>query len=182
MIMSPWLRKFALTTHITTTVGWLGAVMASLAMAAVGLTSPHAQTVRGVYVVMEPTARYVLVPLAFATLLTGIVQSLGSAWGLFRHYWVLFKLMIAVFATFVLLVYMETFAQMSRIATDPTIDLEVVRQPSPLIHASLALIILLVATVLAVYKPQGLTPYGRRKLSERRMSATGGVPQRTVGR
>ena len=169
--MSPWLRKFVLTTHITTTVGWSGAVIAFLGMAAIGLTSRNEQTVRGVYLVMEPTAKYVLVPLAFASLLIGIVQSLGSAWGLFRHYWVVFKLMIAVFATFVLLMYMETFAGMARIAADPTVDFAVVRNPSPLIHASLALILLLVATVLAVYKPRGLTPYGWRKQLEQRAAS-----------
>lgn len=169
--MSPRLRKFVLSTHITTTVGWLGAVMVFLAIAAVGLTSQNEQTVRGVYLVMEPAARYVLVPLAFASLLTGVAQSLGSAWGLFRHYWVLFKLMISVFATFVLLMYMETFAGMARIAADPTIDLAAVRNPSPIIHASLALSILLVTTVLAVYKPRGLTPYGWRKQLEQRSAS-----------
>lgn len=167
MIMSPGIRKFVLTTHITTTVGWLGAVTAFLGLAVVGVTSPSAQTVRGVYLAMQPTAWYVLAPLSFASLLTGIVQSLGSAWGLFRHYWVLFKLMIAVFATFVLLMYMETFAVMARIAADPSADLSIVRNFSPLIHATLALVLLLVATVLAVYKPRGMTAYGRRKLGER---------------
>lgn len=166
--MSPWLRKFVLTAHVTITVDWIGAVMVFLALSVLGLTSPNSQTVRGVYLVMEPAASFVLVPLAFASLLTGVIQSLGSAWGLFRHYWVLFKLLIAVFATFVLLNYMETFAGMARIAADPTVNLALVRNPSPLIHASLALIVLLVATVLAVYKPRAVTPYGRRKRSERR--------------
>lgn len=55
---------------------------------------------RGVYLLMEPLAWLVLVPLAFASLLTGLVQSLGSAgaWVLVRHYWVLFKLLITVVA------------------------------------------------------------------------------------
>ncbi len=94
MIMPPRLRKFVLTAHVTTTVGWLGAVVVFLALVVVGLTSQGAQTVRGAYLVMEPAAWWVLVPLAFASLLTGIVQSLGTTWGLFRHYWVLFKLLI----------------------------------------------------------------------------------------
>lgn len=72
MTMTPRLRKFALTAHVTSSVGWLGAVLVFLALAVIGLTSQHAQTVRGVYLVMEPAARLVLVPLAFASLLTGI--------------------------------------------------------------------------------------------------------------
>src|SRR5918994_1989748 len=113
MIMPPRLRKLALTAHVTTSVGWLGAVVVFLALAVVGLTSQDAQTVRGAYLVMEPAAWLVLVPLAFASLLTGIIQSLGTTWGLFRHYWVLFKLVIAVFVTIVLLLYMETFRYMA---------------------------------------------------------------------
>jgi hypothetical protein len=168
MTMSPPLRNFALTVHVTTTVGWLGAVVVFLALSIVGLTSQDAQTVRGVYLVMEPAAWFVLVPLAFASLLTGLVQSLGTTWGLFRHYWVLFKLLITVFATILLLIYMETFSLMAGVAADPNADLGAVRNPSPLLHAALALLVLLIATVLAVYKPRGMTSYGWRKQNERR--------------
>ena len=160
MTMTPRLRKFALTAHVTASVGWLGAVVVFLALAVVGLTSQDAQTVRGAYLVMEPAAWFVLVPLAFASLITGIVQSLGTTWGLFRHYWVLLKLLITVFATIVLLIYMETFSLMAGVAADPSADLGAVRNPSPVLHAALALLVLLVATVLAVYKPRGMTRYG----------------------
>jgi len=163
MIMTPSLRKFTLTAHVTSSVGWLGAVVAFLAHAFIGLTSADAQTVRGVYLVMEPAAWFVLVPLAFASLFTGIVQGLGTTWGLFRHYWVVFKLLITVFATIILLIYMKTFALMADVAADSNADLSVVRNASPVVHAALALIILLVAAILSVYKPRGLTRYGRRK-------------------
>src|SRR6266545_7285400 len=113
MTMPPCLRKFALTAHVTAAVGWLGAVLVFLALTVVGLTSQDAQTVRGAYLVMEPAAWLVLVPLAFASLLTGTVQALGTTWGLFRHYWVLFKLLIALFITIVLLLYMQTLGYLA---------------------------------------------------------------------
>jgi hypothetical protein len=166
MTLTPGVRKFALTAHVVSSVGWLGAVAAFLALALVGLTSDSAQTARGAYRVMEPTAWLVLVPLALASLVTGLVQSLGTSWGLFRHYWVLFKLVINVLSTAVLVTYMETFRLMADVAADPTSELEVVRNASPLLHGVGALILLLAATSLAVYKPQGLTPYGRRKRAE----------------
>jgi uncharacterized membrane protein len=168
MLMPPRVRKFALTAHVTASVGWIGAVVVFLALAVIGLTSQDADTVRGAYLVMEPAARFVLVPLALASLLTGLIQSLGTTWGLFRHYWVLFKLLINVFATVVLLTYMETFRFMAGVAAEASADLRVVRNESPLLHAALALVLLLVATVLAVYKPRGLTPYGQRKQREPR--------------
>lgn len=167
MTLPPRLRKLVLTAHVTTTVGWLGAVVAFQAIALVGMTSRDPQTVRGAYLVMEPAAWFVLVPLALASLLTGVVQSLGTTWGLLRHYWVLFKLAITAFATLVLLIYMQTFRVMAAAAADPTVDLGTVRNDSPALHASLALVLLLLATVLAVYKPRGMTRYGRRRLTGR---------------
>jgi uncharacterized membrane protein len=168
MTMTPGLRKFALTAHVAFSVGWLGAIAGFLALAVVGLTSDDVDTVRGVYLVMEPAAWLVLVPLAFASLLTGLVQALGTTWGLFRHYWVVFKLLINVAATIVLLLYMGTFRSMADVAADPSADLGAVRNASPLLHAALALLLLLVATTLAVYKPRGMTPYGQRKHHEQR--------------
>src|SRR5687767_15238488 len=113
MTMTSGVRKLALTAHVTSSVGWLGAVVAFLALAVVGLTSRDAQTVRGAYLVMEPAAWLALVPLAFASFLTGILTSLSTTWGLIQHYWVVFKLVITVFATLILLVYMETFSVMA---------------------------------------------------------------------
>jgi len=164
MTMSRRVTNLMLTAHVTTSVGWLGAVACFLALSLVGLTSPDEQTVRAAYLVMAPTGWFVLVPLSVASLLTGLVQSLGTNWGLFRHYWVLFKLLMNVFATIVLLMYMQTLDYLASAARNA--DLSGLRSPSPVLHAGLALLLLLVATVLAVYKPRGLTPYGWRKQRE----------------
>ena len=168
MTIAPGLRKFALAAHVTASVGWLGAVVVFLALAVIGLTSQDALTVRGAYLVMEPAARLVLVPLAFASLLTGVISSLVSPWGLFRHYWVLAKLLITAFATIVLQIYLGTFRYMASMAADPSVELGVVRSPSPRLHSVLALLVLLISTVLAVYKPRGVTRYGWRKQHEQR--------------
>ncbi len=174
MTMTPRLRKFALTAHVTSSVGWLGAVAAFLALAVAGLTSQDAQMVRAAYLAMELTGWFVLVPLSLASLLTGLVQSLGTTWGLFRHYWVLAKLLITVLATIVLLIYMQTQFYLAGVAAETTLsggDLSGLRDPSPVLHAVLALLLLLVATVLAVYKPRGMTRYGQRKQREQRMES-----------
>jgi hypothetical protein len=160
--MQPRVRKVALIAHVASSVGWLGAVAAFLGVSLVGLTSDDAPTVRGAYLVMEPAAELVLVPLALVSLVTGIVQGLGTPWGLVRHYWVVFKLAINLVATTVLLLYLETFRSLAAVARDPGTELTTVRNPSPALHAGAALLLLLVATTLAVVKPRGLTRYGRR--------------------
>jgi hypothetical protein len=171
MTMTPRLRKLALTAHVTSSVGWLGAVAGFLALAVAGLASQDAQTVRGAYLAMELTGWFVLVPLSLASLLTGLVQSLGTMWGLFRHYWVLAKLLMNVLASVVLLLYMQTLSSLADVAGESALsstDLGLLRSPSPVLHAGAALLLLLTATALAVFKPRGMTRYGRRKLDEQR--------------
>ena len=169
--MTPRVRKLALTAHVTSSVGWLGAVAGFLALAVVGLSSQDSETVRAAYLTMELTGWFVLVPFALASLLTGLVQSLGTKWGLFRHYWVVAKLLINVFATIVLLLYMQTLDYFAGVAAETAFssgDLGALRSPSPAIHAGAALLLVLLATTLAVYKRRGMTPYGWRKEQEQR--------------
>ncbi len=166
--MGPRLRKSALTAHVAFSVGWLGAVAAFLALAVVGLTSKDADTVRAVHLAAEPLTWFLLVPLAFASLVTGLVQSLGTTWGLFRHYWVIFKLVINLFAVTVLLLYTETVSFLAGVAAESDANLRELQGPTFVLHSAAALVLLVAATFLAVYKPRGLTRYGRRKRGELR--------------
>jgi hypothetical protein len=162
--MAPSVRRFALTAHVASSVGWLGAVVGSGALAVAGLTSPDAQVVRSAYITLEVMGWFVLVPLGLASLVTGLVMSLGTSWGLFRHYWILAKLAINVFASLVLLMYMQTLEYLADVAAEatlPTDDLTGLRSSSPAVHAGAALLMLLVATSLSIYKPRGVTRYGQ---------------------
>jgi len=168
MTMAPYLRKLMLTAHVTSSVGWLGAVTSFLALAVAGLTSQDAQIVRAAYLAMELTAWFVIVPLSFASPLTGIVQSMSTTWGLFRHYWVLIKFLMTIPCTLVLLLHMQPISYVARVAAEPTspgADLGGLRIRL-VADAGAALLVLLVATTLSVYKPRGVTPYGARKQHE----------------
>jgi len=79
--MTPSIRKLVLTTHITLSVAWIGAVAPFLALAIAGFTSHNVQVVRVAYPAMELIAQFVIVPLAFASLLSGLIQSLGTPRG-----------------------------------------------------------------------------------------------------
>lgn len=165
MIMSPGMRKVALTAHVTTSVGWLGAVAGFLVLALAGLTKGDAQTVRAAYLAMELLAWCLIVPLSFGSLLSGVIQGLGSPWGLLRHYWVLIKLMMTPLATLVLLVHMRPIQQVAEAARQTFLsraDLSEIRAQI-VVDAAAGALLLLVATALSVYKPRGVTPYGRRR-------------------
>ena len=103
--MSASLRKLGLTAHVLASVGWLGAVAAFLALAIVGLTSGNGPKAIAAYLAMDGITRSVIVPFCVASLITGIVQSLGTPWGLVRYYWVLLKLGLTVFGTVGLLLH-----------------------------------------------------------------------------
>ncbi|WP_299168390.1 DUF2269 domain-containing protein [uncultured Arthrobacter sp.] len=158
--MPPRLRKAALVAHVASSVGWLGAVVVFLALAITGYTTADAWAMRAAYTTMEIIGWGALVPLSALTLLTGIIQALGTSWGLIRHYWVLIKLLITVVATAILLLYMETLSVLAGAAARSTSDgtvPDLLPSFSPVLHSAAALIVLLVALGLSIYKPRGLT-------------------------
>ncbi|MFD3695073.1 hypothetical protein ACFWUZ_02780 [Streptomyces sp. NPDC058646] len=163
--LPPRLRKLTLTLHVTASVGWLGAVAAFLALAVAGLTSGAPQTVRGAYLAMDVIGWYVIVPFSVASLLTGVVQSFGTVWGLLRHYWVIAKLLITVVATVLLLVHMQPVGHLADAAARAALaggELEGMRIQL-IADAAAALLVLLTAAALSVFKPRGVTRYGRRR-------------------
>lgn len=166
--MTPFFRKLGLTAHIAFSIGWLGAVAGFLALAIAGLTSQNSQVVVSSYISMDLITWFVILPACFGTLITGLVQSLGTQWGMFRYYWVLVKLLLTIAATIVLLIHMKPISDMADAALHGTLsDTELRGLRIQLIaDAGAALLVLLVTATLSVYKPWGMTPYGIRKLNE----------------
>src|ERR671911_2230825 len=116
MIMAPRLRKFALAAHIALSVGWIGAVTGYIALDVAAAASRNAERLRACYLAMELITWYVIVPLALASLLSGLVMSLGTNWGLFRHYWVLISLLLTIIATLVLVAETRTIGYFANVA------------------------------------------------------------------
>lgn len=175
-MMTPRVSKIALTAHVTSSVGWIGAVATFLALAIAGLMSKNDQIVRTAYLAMELIGWCVIVPFSIASLLTGLVQSLGTSWGLFRHYWIVAKLLITVFASILLLVHMQVASRMANVVAGTTsgaADFHGMRIQL-VADAVAAIVVLLVATALSVFKPQGLTPFGRSQQSSP-VSASGAI-------
>ena len=169
MTMPAGLRKLAYTVHVTLSVGWIGAVAAYTALDVASATSRDAQTLRAAYLGMDVIARKVIVPLAIASLVTGLVMALGTKWGLFRHWWVLISLALTIVATAVLLVETQTIRSFAAVAADPNTSVADLRKlGSTLVHSVGGTLVLLVILVLNVYKPRGVTPYGWRKQQEQR--------------
>lgn len=157
------MRKFALTLHIIFSVGWLGAVLAYLPLAVTGLTSVDPDLVRGAYLAMERIGWFVIVPLCFTSLLSGLVQSLGTEWGLLRHYWVIAKLVLTLISSAILLHHMPEVSRMAEMAATiklPVASPDMLRRQL-VVHAAGGLLVLIAITAISVFKPWGRTPFAR---------------------
>ena len=102
MIVSRRVGKLVLTAHIVASVSWLGAVLAYLAFDITAAINDDLSALRGAYFAMSMIIRYTIVPLAVGSVVIGVMNALVSPWGLFRHYWVVLKLLLTLFATAIL--------------------------------------------------------------------------------
>ena len=155
--MTPRLSRFVYTTHITFSIGWLGAVTVFLALAIRGVTSIDSQLARAAYLAMELSGWFVIVPFCLASLLTGIVQALGTKWGLFKHYWIVVKLILTFAVTILLLLHMKPISYLAGIATYTTFTNSLLpgMRIQLIAYAGAALLVLLATNTISVYKPWG---------------------------
>ena len=165
MTLSPPLRKLVLTTHVVTSVGWLGAVLAYLVLDLTATLGDNLLAVRAAFLAMRMTIIYSIVLLAIASVLVGVINALGTPWGLVRHYWVVVKLLLTLFATAILLLETQSINYMAEVAAN---GLDPRTLPGSLPHSIGGLMVLLTVTILAIYKPSGVTPYGWRRRQEQR--------------
>ncbi len=162
--VSPSLYKVLLTAHIIVSVGWLGATFAKLVLGLAAVTSDAPDKTAALYVAMD-TLNIAFPALAIGTLISGVLLSLGTKWGLLQHYWVATKLAltVGVIATAVQLV--GRIPRPSGRAMEDGTLVDIATAPATLLLAlSVAHVLMLgIATVVSVYKPWGKTWFGRRK-------------------
>ena len=146
--------RVALTAHVLGSVGWFGVavVVAFCGIAATVTTDPALPV--ALYRAMHASL-WVSIPTGAIAVGTGVVLSLGTAWGLVRHWWVVAKIAISV-AVIVTDAVVSSSATASAAGTSTP-------ESSSLRNGTVAhCIVLAVATGLSIFKPKGRTPHGRR--------------------
>lgn len=169
MLLSPRVRKAGLVLHVATSVGSIGSVAAFLALAGTGLVTSETELLSGVYPSLDLITSTVIVPLLGSALLLGVIQALFTPWGLLDHWWVAAKLIVTIAILAVLLVQLPGMAKLAD-ASDAGLPLspELKQiQLSVVVHSAAGLIVLLIPLLLSIYKPGGLTVFGRRKAEQR---------------
>ena len=144
--------KAALTAHVLSSVGWFGiAVLVAFAGFAALATDSPAQA-EGLYRAIDLTP-WLSIPVGVLAAATGLLLSLGTSYGVVKHWWVVAKIAISVAVVVTDAVVVARFAD-DAVATGSA--------PNPLNHAIVAhVVVLVIATVLSVFKPRGRTPWRR---------------------
>jgi hypothetical protein len=127
-----------------------------LLLAIAGVTARDPDQVRAAQFGMTVIGTPLILPVSLGAFATGIVLSLGTPWGLFQHYWVVAKLVM----TLALLgghqglrTYLITLN--TQLQSGAEVAPEGVRLVGML---SGTLLVLVVATMLSVFKPAGRFP------------------------
>jgi hypothetical protein len=160
-MLSKNLRKLFLTLHVCASVGWIGAVAAFLILSIAGIQSTVDLVVRSSFISMDLVARFLIVPLSFASLVTGLIVSIGTQWGLIKHYWIIFKFIITVLCVAILQLHMGPIKTLAQHATTGTIHMDSLEQMKIelLVKTAAAILALLITLILSVYKPKGITRF-----------------------
>jgi hypothetical protein len=167
MTVSTAWRKLILLLHVLTSVAFVGAVGGFLALAITGATAGSTDIVRAVYVCCGIVTWDVIVPLAWASLIIGIAQSVITPWGLFRYYWVIIKLVLTLIAVVVLMIQTENIGMVAQMALAGQMESLAGPRAGMILHGIGGLAVLVVITVLSIYKPRGVTRMGVKALEAR---------------
>lgn len=165
-------RRGVLLIHVAVSVSWLGLTIGLLALGITAYTSDTAAMTEAAYHSMKVFGDWLVIPIALLTLLSGLVLSLGTHWGLARHHWVWIKF----WGTLITLTA-STFAlrpTINHAAASGVADVSLIAAPSV---ASTAYFLM---TALSVLKPWGLTQRGRNHSVRRRAAAAGTAATRNA--
>lgn len=145
--------------HAASSLIWIGAVAGFAAVAAAGASLPLASPgIAGIYLSLEILTWALIVPSAVASFISGVLHAIATPWGLFRHYWVIFKLVLTSGALALLLLHVRVVNQAAALAlADEVAHLEPLRMQL-LFDSVAAVAVLLLIAVLGWLKPKGVLP------------------------
>ena len=155
--LAPRRRRIWLTLHVGFSVGWLGVALTMTALALIGSTADSHPMRHGAYEILHVIDLAVAIPSMALSIITGLVVSLGTKWGLVRHWWVIVKFSISVSIPLVAGTVESTLAdELAHRTVDPA------GQPATTGIALVACLgaftaALWIATILSVTKPWGRT-------------------------
>ncbi|MBO0850842.1 MAG: hypothetical protein J2P20_15375, partial [Pseudonocardia sp.] len=152
------------TAHIVVSGGWLGVGLGKLVLEIAALTTGSAQRAGALFAAATAIG-CAFPPMIVATLLSGVALAVGTRWGLLRYYWVVTKLGLSLAVVVTAMALVDGWADQAWPFHRDRADAVPECAAGPLgMLTSLSgvyMVMLLVATVVSVYKPWGRIDWRR---------------------
>ena len=166
-VLSPGQWKLAVAAHVMLSVGLLGVSTVLFVLAAVAAATADAETSLAVYRSMGILTSGVTQAGAVGALVTGLILSFGTKWGVFQYYWIVAKLVLTAATVVNGMVVVGGYVRQASALTSGSAPsaAELGSVPMLLVAATGAGVLMLgAATVISVYKPWGaIRPTGRAR-------------------
>lgn len=165
-------RRSLLVAHVSVSVSWLGLTVGLLTLGITAFTTGDPVTAQAATRAMKIFGDWLVVPVALAALLSGLILSLRTPWGLARHRWVWVKFWLTLVTTGLSVFSLRP--GINEAAERGAVDISLVVAPS------VATATYLFITAISVLKPWGPTRRGKRlRVSDRSVKA---VDERSLRR
>jgi hypothetical protein len=161
-------RQALLAFHAVTSAAWLGVAVMFVALAGLALSAANVRDAQTIYETMAFFDQTMLPMATVAATTSGFALGVTTKWGIVRHWWVAIKVVLSFAVLGIAFGFLhdalersaEQAAQLASVGgtvADVTSSGQVV-----LGGFLLALVSLIGAMLLSIYKPRGMTPLGRR--------------------
>ncbi|MER5894926.1 DUF2269 domain-containing protein [Streptomyces sp. NPDC001876] len=147
-------RRTLLVAHVAVSVSWLGLTVGLLALGLAAFLTGDTSMTEAATRSMKVFGDWLVVPVALLSLLSGLVLSLGTPWGLARHRWVWTKFWLTLITAGLSIFSLRP--GIDEAAAQGVADIDLVIAPS------VATATYLFITAISVLKPWGPTRHGRR--------------------
>ncbi|MGW8725650.1 DUF2269 domain-containing protein [Streptomyces sp. NPDC055808] len=165
-------RRGWLVAHVAVSVSWLGLSLSLLALGITAYTTDSPSMTEASYRAMKVFGDWLVLPIAVLTLVTGVVLSLGTRWGLARHRWVWIKFWLTLVTLCLSAFLLRPEINGAVAAGVPDTSLVA----APVVSSSAYFFM----TAISVLKPWGLTGRGRKHRAESRKVVDAAPVRRTT--
>jgi hypothetical protein len=170
--LSPPARKPVMVLHVIAGISWMGVDIALLSLLITARTTNDPAMVVSGFNAIGIIVPVAVPPLSLLILFTGVLQGLGTPWGLVRYWWVVVKLILSLIMTVLVFVSLLPGVRAMAVLSDTTISADALRAslgslPTGLMFPPIVSFLMLgTAAILSIFKPWGRTPWSRETRSE----------------
>lgn len=177
-------RQALLAAHVLSSAAWLGMAVMFVALSLLALRAANVRDAQTIYESMAFFDQTMLPWANVAATTSGFALGVTTKWGIVRHWWVVIKVLISFAILGIAFGFLHdalerSAAEAAHLATVGGAVSDVDSSGQVVLWGfTLALVSLIGAMLLSLYKPRGMTWWGRRQNPRQARLEPGGAPRR----